>query len=138
MVEERIGSGDIGAWIKSGYAQNLNGKTLLNVAKIREMVDDARAQLAQAQADGFAIAEPSEYGAENHSEAHALMLTAFGLQRVVDGLKPLVDGGYLRIIGGMRLYQLAKMRALMEKGRAAQTPPDLVPPNPIGPPQSEQ
>ena len=48
------------------------------------------------------------------------MLTALGLQRVVDGLKPLVDGGYLRIIAGMRLYQVEKMRALMERGRATQ------------------
>ena len=137
IVEERIGNSDIGAWIKAGYAQNLNGQTLLNVAKIREMVDDARAQLAQAQADGFVIAKPSEYGAENHSEAHALMLRALGLQGVVDGLKPLVDGGYLRLIGGMRLYEVEKMRALMEKGRAAQEPPPCRAPVTIDPPRPD-
>ena len=63
------------------------------------------------------------------------MLKALGLPHVVDGLKPLVDGGYLRVIGGMRLYQCEKMRALMEKGRAAQKPPNLVPHDPIDPPR---
>ena len=138
LLEETVGTSDIAAWTRAGYARSENNQTLFNLARIRDMVNAVKAQVVQAENDGFEFAEPSDYGAKNHSEAHALMQKALGLQRVVDGLKPLVDGGYLRIIGGMRLYQLAKMRALMEKGRAAQTPPDLVPPNPIGPPQSEQ
>jgi hypothetical protein len=129
VLEERVGTRAISAWIKAGYAKSRNNQTLFNVAAIREAVDDAKAQIAKAEAAGFRIAEPAAYGAANHAEAHKLMLKALGLRHVVDGLKPLVDGGYLRIIAGMRLFQVEKMRALMELGRAAQRPP-----NPVDPP----
>ena len=55
---------DIGVWIKAGYAKTQNNQTLFNIAAIREVVDDAKAQLARAEADGFKIAEPTEYGAQ--------------------------------------------------------------------------
>jgi hypothetical protein len=129
VLEERVGTRDIGAWTRAGYAQSRNNQTLFNVAAIREAVDDAKARVAKAEAEGFKSAEPAAYGAANHAEAHKLMLTALGLQHVVDGLKPLVSGGYLRIIAGMRLFQVEKMRALMELGRAAQKPPNPVPPD---------
>jgi hypothetical protein len=137
VLEEKIGTRDIGAWIKAGYTKSLNNRKLFNIAKIREVVDDAKARFTQAEADGFKIAEPTEYGAKNHKEAHELMLKAFGMQRVVDGLKPMVEGGYLRVVGGMRLYQVEKMLALMEKGRAAQKPPNPVPHDPIDPPRPD-
>ena len=137
LLLDKIGTRDINAWIKAGYVRKLNDQTLFNIAKTREAVDDAKAQLSQAKAEGFKIAEPTAYGAANHGEAHDLMLKALGLQRVVDGLKPLLDGGYLRIIGGMRLYQVERMRALMEKGRAAQKPHDTQP-NPEQQPAPDQ
>jgi hypothetical protein len=130
ILVEKVGSTDIGAWINAGYAANLNSRTLFNIAKIQEMVDDAKRQFAEAEADGFRVAEPAEYGAANHSDAHARMLKALDLRNVVDGLKPLKEGGYLRIIGGTRMYHIEKMRELMERGRAMPVPPD-----PIDPPQ---
>jgi hypothetical protein len=134
VLAERVGTRDIGAWIEAGFAMTQNNQTLFNVAAIRAVVDDAKAQLARAEVDGFKIADPPDFGARNHSEAHDLMLRAFGLESVVNSLKPLLDGGYLRIIAGMRLYQLDKMRALMEQGRAAQKPPNPVPSSPINTP----
>jgi hypothetical protein len=135
VLEEAIGSRDLSAWIKAGYTKNVDNQTLFNTARIRVVVDNAKAEVAKANEEGFKITEPSEYDVSNHGEAHDLMLKALGLPHVVDGLKPLVDGGYLRVIGGMRLYQVEKMRALMEKGRAAQKPPNLVPHDPIDPPR---
>ena len=133
-LAERVGTRDIGAWIKAGFAKTQNNQTLFNIAAVREVVDDSKAQLARAEADGFRTADPPDFGARNHSEANDLMLRAFGLESVVNSLKPLVDGGYLRIVAGMRLYQLDKMRALMEQGRAAQKPPNPVPSSPINTP----
>ena len=133
-VGQRVGTRDIGAWIEAGFAKTQNNQTLFNIAAVREVVDDFKAQLARAGADGFRTADPPDFGARNHSEAHDLMLRAFGLQSVTNSLKPLIDGGYLRIISGMRLYQLDKMRALMEQGRAAQKPPNPVPSSPINTP----
>jgi hypothetical protein len=124
ILAEKIGSCDIGGLIRAGYAKSLNNQTLFNIAKIRDVVDETKAQVAQAEAEGFRAAEPTEYGAENHSEAHRLMERALGLWRVVDGLKPLVDCGVLRIVCGMRLYHVDGMRVLMERGRAAEKPPE--------------
>ena len=129
LLTAEVGTHDPGALIKAGFVQSLDNKVLFNIAKTREAVDDAKAQVAQAEADGFKIAEPTEYGAKHHGEAFDLTLKALGLQResVVGSLKPLVDRGYLRIIGGMRLYQIEKTSALMAKGRATQ--PDQIDPH---------
>ena len=44
VLEERVGTRDIGAWTRAGYAQSRNNQTLFNVAAIRAAVDDAKAK----------------------------------------------------------------------------------------------
>ena len=52
VLAERVGTRDIGAWIKAGYAKTQNNQTLFNIAAVREVVDDSKAQMAMAEADG--------------------------------------------------------------------------------------